>query len=308
MLNGRKLIKLGEKTKSVSICSYNLLAESLLNPQIHNLTAETKDLTYRFKMFCHEFSLLSADIFCFQELDFKSLQSTFLSHFESIGYNSLYVKRTSDDKHDGCAIFYKNVNLLKHEIVKYKEMDEDANDNVGIVSIFEKENFTFCVSTTHILWNPKRGDTKLKQIDLLFSRLPHNIPIILCGDFNLSPGSQLYKYISGRSFDINLTSSRVYAQRYVPEMMRKGEAKIKTHEFNFVDALKSLDLDECFSTSHKGDVSIVDYFWIGSHESLKASIKVVEYLELPIKQFDLILPDASHPSDHIPLYAVFNLE
>ena len=70
-----------------------------------------------------------------------------------------------------------------------------------------------CVATTHLLYNPRRGDCKLAQIQLLLAHLdrmafksyavnkdlslrPIYHPTFLCGDFNCLPTSKLYEFIT----------------------------------------------------------------------------------------------------------------
>jgi protein angel len=73
------------------------------------------------------------------------------------------------------------------------------------------EEKLICIATTHILYNPKRGDCKLAQVQLLLAHLdrmafrcsklidnkliPTYWPTILCGDFNCSNTSKLYEFI-----------------------------------------------------------------------------------------------------------------
>jgi len=61
-----------------------------------------------------------------------------------------------------------------------------------------------CVANTHLLYNPRRGDIKLAQLAILLaeinrlSRLPDGSksPVVLCGDFNSSPQSPLYSFLT----------------------------------------------------------------------------------------------------------------
>ena len=60
-----------------------------------------------------------------------------------------------------------------------------------------------CVTTTHLLFNPKRGDIKMGQLMVLLAELDRcarssdgkYAPVILCGDFNLEPYSHLYNMV-----------------------------------------------------------------------------------------------------------------
>jgi protein angel len=64
------------------------------------------------------------------------------------------------------------------------------------------------VATTHLLYNPKRQDIRLAQIQILLAELDRiskvkvdandqkiHLPIILSGDFNLQPYSAPYNLI-----------------------------------------------------------------------------------------------------------------
>ena len=70
-----------------------------------------------------------------------------------------------------------------------------------------------CVATTHILYNPKRGDCKLAQMQKFLAHLDRiaykesivnnenrvefvYYPTILCGDFNFVNNSKLFEFVS----------------------------------------------------------------------------------------------------------------
>lgn len=75
----------------------------------------------------------------------------------------------------------------------------------------EKSEKLICVATTHILYNPRRGDCKLAQLQILLANIdriaykkskiinnkisPVYHPILLCGDFNCSNNSKIYEFI-----------------------------------------------------------------------------------------------------------------
>lgn len=67
----------------------------------------------------------------------------------------------------------------------------------------------FVVATTHLLYNPRRQDVRLAQVQILLAEIDriatipitseggeqHHLPIILSGDFNLQPHSAPYNLI-----------------------------------------------------------------------------------------------------------------
>lgn len=132
------------------------------------------------------------------------------------------MKRTGD-KTDGCATFFKQsrFTLVKSKCISFRKPDVRLmdRDNVAIVVLLkpkcktrkpasQKSNNLICVSNTHLLFNPKRGDIKLAQLTCLFAEINEiaritspecgdcqHHPIICCGDFNSTPYSQIYNFV-----------------------------------------------------------------------------------------------------------------
>ncbi|KAG8034912.1 hypothetical protein G9C98_007988 [Cotesia typhae] len=143
----------------------------------------------------------------------------FLVPFLEQGFDYLYKKRTNDTR-DGLLLLYQP-SLFKLEdyvYVEYHQTNEDIlnRDNVGIVvkfSLTESPDSCIVISTTHLLYNPKRNDVRLAQTQILFAEVdriafvkntangPEYYPIIVCGDFNLQPFTGVYKFITEGSFD-----------------------------------------------------------------------------------------------------------
>lgn len=82
--------------------------------------------------------------------------------------------------------------------------------NVAIIAKFalkSKPSANFVVSTTHLLFNPKRHDIRLAQIQVLLAELDRvardettpnqTTPIILTGDFNIQQSSEVFRLIIG---------------------------------------------------------------------------------------------------------------
>lgn len=91
--------------------------------------------------------------------------------------------------------------ILKLKPVNYGHCSSSSTSSQNMESVF--------VANTHLLFNPKRGDVKLAQIMMLFAEIDkmshkENVttgptsynPIIICGDFNSEPQSDIYKFIT----------------------------------------------------------------------------------------------------------------
>ncbi|KZV54812.1 chaperonin family protein [Dorcoceras hygrometricum] len=124
---------------------------------------------------------------------------------------------------DGCASFWRvsRFKLVHEESIEYYKLG--LRDNVAQICVLEKPQIDkncpvllyslersgrVVVCNVHVLFNPKRGDIKLGQIRVLLeraqavSKLWDNAPIVICGDFNCTPKSPLYNFISEQKLDL----------------------------------------------------------------------------------------------------------
>ncbi|GLT81047.1 hypothetical protein SLA2020_524550 [Shorea laevis] len=175
-------------------------------------------------------------------------------------------------------------------------------DCVGIMAAFQlKDPFDHIVivANTHIYWDPEWIDVKLAQAKYLLSRLAQfkslvtdrfdcTPSLILAGDFNSTPGDKVYQYlISGNSSvplvecmeELPIPLSSVYA-------FTRGEPTFTNCTPDFTNTL--------------------DYIFFSPSDFMKP----VSILELPqLEAPDVVggLPNYSHPSDHLPIGAEFEI-
>uniref|UniRef100_A0A5B7C6S5 Endonuclease/exonuclease/phosphatase domain-containing protein n=1 Tax=Davidia involucrata TaxID=16924 RepID=A0A5B7C6S5_DAVIN len=70
------------------------------------------------------------------------------------------------------------------------------------------------IGNIHVLYNPSRGDVKLGQIRSLLSRAHMlsekwgNVPVVLTGDYNMTPQSAIYEFLSSSELNIMLHDRR----------------------------------------------------------------------------------------------------
>ena len=96
------------------------------------------------------------------------------------GYDGIFKKRTGDNV-DGVAIYFKKkiFDLVDYTSVEYFQPGIDVlnRHNVGLIAKLavkrqtENEQQHVVVATTHLLFNPKRHDVKLAQMQLLLTEL-----------------------------------------------------------------------------------------------------------------------------------------
>ncbi|KAK7320014.1 hypothetical protein RJT34_04743 [Clitoria ternatea] len=103
--------------------------------------------------------------------------------------------RTGDSV-DGCAMFWEadKFRLLEEESIQFKDIG--LRDNVAQLSVFEmceSDSRRLLVGNIHVLYNPNKGEVKLGQN---LSKKWGNTPVVLAGDFNSTPQSGIYKFLS----------------------------------------------------------------------------------------------------------------
>lgn len=79
---------------------------------------------------------------------------------------------------DGCAIYFKpdRLKMIEHVSVEYHQPGIDILDrhNVAIIAKFaplDNLQEEFLVATTHLLYNPKREDIRLAQVQVLLTEI-----------------------------------------------------------------------------------------------------------------------------------------
>ncbi|KAI4495474.1 hypothetical protein M0802_008688 [Mischocyttarus mexicanus] len=211
----------GDNAFVFRLLSFNILAQSLLeaHPYLymrHNREALSWEV--RKPLLLQEILGAHADVICLQEMQEDHLNE-FLKPFKELGYKYLYKKRTND-KGDGLLLLYHSdqFNLIDYVKVEYYQPDIELlnRDNVGIVaklSLRNSPNTQIVIATTHLLYNPRRNDIRLAQTQLMFAEIervafientasgPKYLPIIFSGDFNLTPHTGVYKFITEGSFE-----------------------------------------------------------------------------------------------------------
>ncbi|CAB3258843.1 unnamed protein product [Arctia plantaginis] len=211
-------------TFQFKVLSYNVLAQYLLECHPYLYTdCVPRDLKWniRASRLYDEITSYAPDILCFQEVQASHLQS-FYSKFEEIGYLSIFKQKTGH-RQDGCAIYFKRSLFEMKDYVSVEfyqpELPILNRDNIGIMVKLVPRDFpesTVVVATTHLLYNPKRTDVRLAQMQVFLAEIDRfayydngresgHHPIILTGDFNSTPDSVVINlldrgHISATSF------------------------------------------------------------------------------------------------------------
>lgn len=225
-----------------TVLSYNVLAQHLLEEHTYlyrKADPEALDWNSRAERILREVRDNQADVLCLQEVQSDHYETFYVPKLTAMGFTGVFKKRTGD-KPDGCAIFFRDSKFeLKNSIsVEYCKPDVELldRDNIGLIALLTPrilhsrnsadEDLPFIVvATTHLLYNPRRHDIKLAQLQLLFAELDliafnsskatsknnNGIsyhPTILTGDFNLTPNTSIYDFITRGSLQFKGLSRR----------------------------------------------------------------------------------------------------
>lgn len=201
-----------------TVMSYNVLSQNLLldNMYLYYYSEEKYlEWDHRKRELLREITEQMPDILCLQEVNQDHYKTFFTPELNKLGYEGEYQKRTGSEKCDGCATFYNRQKFTVQKCTHLcyrREYGILDRDNVALLVKLRpitngKILSDLCVANTHLLFNPRRGDVKLAQIILLLAELnkmtltqtnsdqESHSPIILCGDFNLEPQSDLFKLL-----------------------------------------------------------------------------------------------------------------
>ncbi|CAH0560763.1 unnamed protein product [Brassicogethes aeneus] len=205
-----------------TLMSYNVLAQDLIDRHIYLYKKHSKRFLkwqLRWENLISEIEETNPHILCLQEVQESHIPS-YYDRLKLLGYDYIFKKRTNHYT-DGCAIYYKTskLSLKEHLKVEYKQSEIPPlnRENVGIVAKFEPRSHPgeeFVVATTHLLYNPKRDDVRLAQVQLLLAEIdrvafkrfedckPVYVPIIITGDFNSLPNSSVYGFVTQGQLDL----------------------------------------------------------------------------------------------------------
>ncbi|XP_049934385.1 carbon catabolite repressor protein 4 homolog 6-like isoform X2 [Nymphaea colorata] len=223
------------------VVSYNILADYLARDHqmklYDHIPPHILDWEWRKSRILMELGLWGPDIMCLQEVDrFQELQE----ELKFRGYSGTWKMRTGLPV-DGCAMFwrYDRFVLAHEENIEFNQLG--LRDNVAQICVLESKSQSqaeigsgsssasfhwakkpkrLVVCNIHVHYNPNRGEIKLGQVRVLLnrahvvSRLWDDAPVVVCGDFNCTPESPLYKFISQQKLELSGLSRKEISGQY----------------------------------------------------------------------------------------------
>uniref|UniRef100_A0A0E0PW47 Endonuclease/exonuclease/phosphatase domain-containing protein n=1 Tax=Oryza rufipogon TaxID=4529 RepID=A0A0E0PW47_ORYRU len=224
------------------------------------------------------------------------------------------------------------------EVDRFRDIATEM-ENRGYQSRFKLNRAQkLVVGNIHVLFNPKRGDVKLGQIRMLLEKANAlaekwgGIPIVLAGDFNSTPDSAIYKFLSTMKLDISLHDRRQlsgldssefalydlcsslkyqWSGEEVRNATGSSNVMVAKHPLNICSSYAMLKGNsnnrghhgEPLATSyHKKFLGTVDYLWYTA--GLECS-RVLDTLPVGFLRRTRGLPTREIGSDHLPIVAEF---
>lgn len=220
---------------------YNILCEEYEDPNIYpHISKEVLSHNQRYPKILQEILFYSPDLICMQELsqNYNVINLELAKH----GYTKVFKKKTNE-KQDGCAIFYKTkvFELVEKFFIEFKSSSIKLlnRDHVGLAVALKFRNKVLIVATTHLLLNLKRGEIQLGQLVAFVQALEkikqkfQACEVIVAGDFNFIPCSALYKFLTQREFDFRGITRFMLSNRREADLLNNNRPWSARHMTSF---------------------------------------------------------------------------
>ncbi|XP_072845711.2 2',5'-phosphodiesterase 12 [Pogona vitticeps] len=310
----------------VRTVTYNILADIYAQTELSRTVLYpycapySLELDYRQNLLKKELAGYNADIICLQEVDKSVFTDSLGPALDAFGLEGLF--KLKEKQHEGLATFYRrdkfrllsqhdialNQALLEdplhedlrgklasHPQVQEKVLQRSSVLQVSVLQSASDPSRKICVANTHLYWHPKGPNIRLIQTAISLAHIRHVVhdmypdaPLIFCGDFNSTPSTGMYSFISNGSIAED-------HEDWVSDGEESCCSMSLTHPFK----LKSACGEPAYTNYVGGFHGCLDYIFIDAN-----ALEVEQVIPLPSHEevtTHQALPSVSHPSDHIAL-------
>lgn len=327
-----------EPKKNFSVMTYNILNPSCMKKE----NEEELSTDERMKKIKKEILSLSPDVFCLQEADIyiynQYLMKNDMSKYEilyGINCGSSFINIIGYKKEKYILKSFKNFSLAK--LGKYAGNRGIMNINLELINnnnleiedinkINKKSNKIISIYNVHFPW--KYENDRILLLNMLFKHIKENnqnnmikkdSKILIVGDFNSEPSSKLIKLFYYKKF---LRNEKRINERELSEKEKKAKIDLKTlylceeiyNKFNFQSAYQCYSKKRIikgefmkhppFTSRTKYFKKTIDYIFFSKNLRIRKILKLPHDYEVDKEKF---LPSKEFPSDHIKLFAEFEI-
>lgn len=303
----------------LSVMTWNILATGYTSPSAYPyVNPKYLHDDHRFQMISYDLLFNNCDIVCLQEVEKRNYEKYFVENLKE--YDGIFEKRPGLTC-DGLALFYKkelfkpvyysvvNLNTIKsidHSVVKRCLKTNNLAQILILEPKMNKSLFDYlAVINLHLHWDPNRDVMKYLQMSEILNSTykytqefkPSNkkikMPIVLCGDFNSLPGSNVVDLI---------------CNRFTPDKIKQDDHEDYKSIFNNTNRLGLIDTHSHSSNFYVTNIKNnftgkLDYIFYNPDEafiSFDAS-----YIDTKKFTEETALPNSFHGSDHLYLITKF---
>lgn len=343
-----------------TVLSYNILADQYATSDLYGYCPSwALAWPYRRQNLLKEIVGYHADIVCLQEVQNNHFEEFFSPELDKHGYQAFYKRKTkeassrSENIIDGCATFFRrdrfsHVKKYEVEFSKSAESLTDAviqpgqkkhalsrlnKDNIALIVVLEAK-FSYhgvdnrqlvCVANTHLDAHHDLKDVKIWQVHTLLKGLEKiaitgDIPMLVCGDFNLVPGSASHGLLAMGKIDQYHPDLGVDPLGIVRPLNKLNHHLPLVSAYSTFARMVGVNLglelqrrkmdpttnEPLFTSCTRNFIGTLDYIFY-SADTLSVE-SLLELLDEDSLRKDTALPSPVWSSDHIALLAEFRCQ
>jgi mRNA deadenylase 3'-5' endonuclease subunit Ccr4 len=192
-----------------TVATYNVLADSYVRGERYpHAPPELLDPARRRGLLLDHLVGLDADVVCLQEVE-PAAFAAIADRLSSVGYSGSYCAKAGR-RPDGCATFQRDATFTRRAEARLEYEDAPAGEprsgHVAHLVALDHAGGRLGIANTHLKWDPPDTPVELQYgcrqaAQLLLERdrrLPECDGWILCGDFNVTPESEVVALIEGK--------------------------------------------------------------------------------------------------------------
>jgi mRNA deadenylase 3'-5' endonuclease subunit Ccr4 len=193
-----------------SVATWNILATSYIRREFYPKTPrQALDPAWRVPALASRAAALDVDILCLQEVEVPAF-ITLQESLGAAGYEGKYAGK-GHNRPDGGAVFFRRANfaLIDEKRIAYADGNGglDSGNIAQLLTLGSGER-RLAVLNTHLKWDPPHTEPErqlaYRQIHLALDALAQASPLdarILCGDFNVTPESDVVQAVLAAGMD-----------------------------------------------------------------------------------------------------------